>query len=133
MLLATALAGCQHGEYPTYRAGGTVAFSDGAPVTSGSVEFRSVNTPRPVVAKGEIQPDGTFALSTFFPDDGAVEGKHQAVVVPRVPGSPPPTPPPRSKVIDPRFLRYETTPLRFTVGRDASGNRFRIVVTHPAS
>ena len=89
-MASIALVGCGGGPVPTYRAGGKVVFPDGKPMQGGNVEFRAVNkTPAGdnPVARGEIQSDGTFELSTFRPGDGAVEGEHLALVVP-----PPPPP-----------------------------------------
>jgi len=47
---------------------------DGEPLEFGTVTFQPL---RGQPAKGEIQPDGTFELSTFAPGDGAPVGKHQ--------------------------------------------------------
>lgn len=46
----------------------------GKPLQFGSVTFQP---PRGQPAKGKIQPDGTFALSTFTRGDGAVTGPHK--------------------------------------------------------
>jgi hypothetical protein len=73
------LAGCGSGLPPTYPVSGKVRFADGAPVTWGSVEFYSPATK--LAARGTIQPDGTFQLSTFGDRDGAVAGKHQVTIV----------------------------------------------------
>jgi hypothetical protein len=68
------LPGCGPSHPPTYAAGGKVQFSDGQPVGWGIVEFYSLE--QKVAARGAIQSDGTFRLSTYGTDDGAVAGKH---------------------------------------------------------
>jgi hypothetical protein len=45
----------------------------------GTVEFRSQSDGR--IAKGKIDEQGRFQLSTFGNNDGAVGGEHQVVVV----------------------------------------------------
>jgi hypothetical protein len=54
------VGGCGDGRPPTYRAGGTVTFRDGRPVTDGWVAFQLVDADRRLSARGQIQPDGTF-------------------------------------------------------------------------
>ena len=112
------LAGCGGGEHSTYPAGGKVTFSDGAPLTSGRVELQLIDAKKHVSARGWIQPDGTFTLSTYETGDGAVEGEHLALVTPG-----------RTERIAPHFRSYQTSGLKFTVTRDKGKNRFDIVVT----
>ncbi len=47
----------------------------GQPVTKGVVEFEPEGYGRP--AKGQLQPDGTFELTTLKPADGVVAGAHR--------------------------------------------------------
>ncbi|WP_166830959.1 hypothetical protein [Thalassoroseus pseudoceratinae] len=58
---------------------GTVTFN-GQPVTGGTLTFvpqASSDNPTPgKPASGKIQSDGTFTLSTYEEEDGAVIGKH---------------------------------------------------------
>jgi len=70
--------GCS-GRLATYPVQGKVQFLDGAPVRVGTVELKSLD--HAVQARGEIQEDGSFTLSTFADGDGAVAGKHACVVV----------------------------------------------------
>jgi hypothetical protein len=58
-----------------------VVYPDGKPLTKGTVEFEAVDEPRPITASSEIDPDGTFLLGTFKPDDGAVAGRHRIAVI----------------------------------------------------
>ncbi len=133
------LIGCSSGGQPTYRAGGRVTFPDGQPLDGGVVEFRSLDLQPSVSARGYIQADGTFQLTTFKPGDGAVEGEHRATVSPPppLPGSTPDDVLRGKKaastgpVIDPCYRRFETSGLKFTVTRDPTQNQFSIVVEPP--
>ncbi len=134
-LVAVALAlrsGCSRGGLSTYRAGGKVTFPDGTPVTGGWVEFRAANPDSPVSARGQIKPDGSFQLTTYYPDDGAIEGEHQALVIPPMPsGDPDERPSAIESVVDPRFQRFETSGLKFTVTTNRARNQFVIVIQRP--
>lgn len=78
VLLCLAGTGCS-GRLATYPVQGKVQFLDGAPVRVGTIELKSLD--HAVQARGEIQEDGSFTLSTFADGDGAVAGKHACVVV----------------------------------------------------
>ena len=47
----------------------------GQPVTKGVVQFEPDGYGRP--ARGQLQSDGTFELTTFKPGDGVVAGEHR--------------------------------------------------------
>ncbi len=62
-------------------------FEDGEPVRIGSVEFRiavpAESNAEPgswMIARGKISEEGTFQLTTFEPNDGAIQGTHQVTV-----------------------------------------------------
>ncbi|HUG89788.1 MAG TPA: hypothetical protein VML55_03080 [Planctomycetaceae bacterium] len=89
-------------------------------MTSGTVEFESIE--HRVNARGAIQRDGTFRLSTFTDGDGALAGRHRAVVVQlliaegeraihhdHAPGQR------AARAVNPRHARYETSKLAFDV------------------
>ena len=91
LIVLFAAAGCsKKSTLPkTFPVHGKVVFQDGQPVTAGIVrflpriDFATVNDVFSAV--GNIQPDGTFTLSTFKPDvkaAGAVVGEHHVVVEP---------------------------------------------------
>jgi hypothetical protein len=67
------LGGCGNKQLPVAPAKGQV-FYQGKPLEFGSVMFQSVEGPP---ARGVILPDGTFQLSTYGANDGAVVGQHQ--------------------------------------------------------
>lgn len=88
LVLMVGLSGCGGGsgdQKATAAAGGKVSFN-GAPVTGGSITLSPVGDGKQVgkPASATIQSDGTFKLSTYGNNDGAVIGKH------RVTFSPPP-------------------------------------------
>ena len=110
-LVLFAAGGCGPRLYPVR---GTVTYPDGRPVTEGLVVFESDGAAKPVSARGEIQPDGRYRLSTFRPGDGVPPGKYRVLVAPR---SDPnavdraPKPPP----FDPRFASFQTSGLEVDV------------------
>ena len=132
--LTIGLFGCNSGKAPTYPVTGRVAFSDGKPLAGGTVEFQSAYVTKDgeirVRARGQIQPDGTFSLSTFQPGDGAIAGKQRALVIPALPPGRinPYNPPP--PVINNKYQRYDTSGLEFTV-TPKGPNEFDIIVTPP--
>lgn len=52
----------------------------GKPLTGGTIRFEPEDGGRE--ASGNIEPDGSFTLSTFQADDGAVAGSHKVAVEP---------------------------------------------------
>jgi hypothetical protein len=128
LVLIGLVTGCGSGKLPTYQADGKVKYSDGKPMSVGWVSFRSLDTEKPLTARGEVKSDGTFRLTTFRTDDGAVLGRHQAVVAAPVREDDPPS----AAVLDRRFSSYDSSGLSFTVSEDPEKNHFEIVVAPPA-
>ncbi len=58
---------------------GTVTYK-GKPLTGGTIRFEPEDGGRE--AAGNIEPDGSFTLSTFQSNDGAVAGSHKVAVEP---------------------------------------------------
>jgi hypothetical protein len=116
-LLLAAASGCSGGNPKTHPVRGTVRFPDGKPLTHGTVEFELTDAEKPITATGQIREDGTFVLGTFAPDDGAIAGRHRAVVIAdqqigtgvERPGVLPPS------ALHPRFRDFKTSGLEFTV------------------
>lgn len=109
-------AGC--GGQPTaYLVHGTVMFTDGKPLTRGTVEFEAMNQNKPITSSGEIAKDGTFRLGTYAPNDGAIAGEHRVAVISDYeigtgverPGE---LPPPQ---LHPKFRSFKTSGLKFTI------------------
>lgn len=87
----TLAAGCGSGQMPVAPVQGKVLYR-GKPLEFGSVIFQPQAGP---AASGPIQPDGSFRLSTYGRDDGAVIGKHRVLVTcyeNQRPGGAPPDP-----------------------------------------
>jgi hypothetical protein len=126
-------AGCGGDQPRVYQAGGKVTLPDGTPLAGARVEFQPTDNLHLISASGEVQPDGTFELTTFSAGDGAVAGEYRvAVMPPRPAGDPdewvgrPPSP------IDRRYSSFENSGLRFEVSTLAAENQFQIVVQPPA-
>ena len=117
---------------PTYPVSGKVVFEDGKPLTTGGlVLLESVVTEGlPVNARGTINADGTFELTTFEDGDGAVAGKHQMLVRARRDNDDllkrgiAPRP-----IIDPPLEGFDTSGLEYTV--EEGNNEFEVVVQRP--
>ncbi len=89
----------------------------GAPVPKGTISFQSDGGE---VAIGEIQPDGTYKLSTFAEEDGAVPGHAKVSVVANtgdpnmMPGSSPGYTPPKD-LVPKKYNKPETSGLEANV------------------
>ena len=79
MCLALAASGCGPRMYPVK---GTVTLEDGSPLTRGLVIFERVDGGPPVTARGDIQPDGRYELSTENPGDGVPAGRYRVAINP---------------------------------------------------
>ncbi len=105
-------SGCQN--KPTaYPVDGRVEYKDGSPVPGGTVEFQTkLDDGKIVNARGVIGEDGSFQLTTFEKNDGALAGKHTAIIVP---------PPIKDetvkapKTILSRYMDYSKSGLQFEV------------------
>lgn len=83
IVLAALLAcsGCGSGAaphgMPTVPVKGKITYK-GQPLSRGSIRFAPEDDGRE--AHGDIQPDGTFVMSTFKEGDGAIAGIHRVAV-----------------------------------------------------
>jgi hypothetical protein len=83
-LVLIAVAGCNPSPYELAPVHGTVIVND-KPMFQGKVMFGPIaqgeeeNPGKP--AFGKIQSDGSYRLTTFEPNDGAVVGEHWATVI----------------------------------------------------
>ncbi len=108
------LAGCGGDRLPVAPVEGKVTYQ-GKPLEFGAVIFQPAAGPG---ASGTIQPDGTFRLSTYGNEDGAVVGAHKVAFScfdSQSPDAPPPDPskePGLGKPLIPRkYLSAETSGL----------------------
>jgi len=136
-LLPAAGLGCGSGRPPTARVEGEVTVA-GRPLPTGRIIFYPAEGRS---ATGAIEPDGGFRLTTYDPGDGALLGEHVVTVTAmQVTGTAPRSFEEELRgqgmetgearwLIDPKYGRRETSPLRATVER--GGNRFRFDLEPP--
>ena len=115
-LLCCVSTGCSD-QLRTYPVSGKVRFTTGGSVHVGTVELKSRK--HGVHARGQIQSDGSFTLTTYKDGDGAVAGMHDCVVVQFVmaegiAGHKPST----IGVIDRHYANYSTSGLKAEVSSD---------------
>jgi hypothetical protein len=77
LLCIGAVTGCGTSHPATFPVSGKVTYND-QPLEFGTVLFQPEVGPPAV---GRIQPDGTFRLSTYGTNDGAVPGKHKVQIM----------------------------------------------------
>ncbi len=77
--LLLAVLGCGDRLYPVR---GTITLSDGAPLAKGLVIFERIEGGKPLTARGNVQSDGRFELSTTNPGDGVPLGRYKMVINP---------------------------------------------------
>mgnify|MGYP001827258686 CR=1 FL=1 len=112
----------------TYPAGGQVRFADGEPLKSGRVEFKSQD--HPYVARGTIDPEGHFQLTTFKEHDGAIAGKHKVIVVGNfaVETKDPDQHAAHVRSFDRKLSRYATTWLEVDIDPDGNNETLRLEI-----
>jgi hypothetical protein len=114
VLCLAGAAGCGSGPHPVR---GTVTLEDGTPVTGGMVTFETKDVEKPVTARGEIQPDGTYNLGTYKPGDGAPPGVYRVIVTPRAQS---PDLLPVKAPYDNRYTAFDSSGLEFEVKSGAN-------------
>jgi hypothetical protein len=77
VMLALPAAGCGKAKPPTAPVAGRVLL-DGKPVSDAAVMFEPLDGGVP--ARGSTGADGSFSLSTFARDDGALLGRHRVSI-----------------------------------------------------
>src|SRR5713226_5927601 len=60
---------------------GKVLLPNGQPLRGGRVQFNKLDPPN-VDAFGDVAADGSFTLTTYKPDDGAVPGRYVVTISP---------------------------------------------------
>ena len=92
MALLLAGAGCQQAPYDLAPVRGKVSV-DGQPLASGRLMFAPISQGSADAGKpafGDIQPDGSFVLTTYREGDGAVVGDHWVTLFPPAEQATPP-------------------------------------------
>ena len=123
-LVGLVAAGCGGGKYPVR---GTVTLDDGTPVARGLVIFERTEGGKQITARGEIQPDGRFEVSTDKPGDGVPAGKYRVLVNALDPSD---APDEQKKLpFDFRYQKFETSGLEFEVKNEP--NEYPIKLNRP--
>jgi len=129
LLFAILLVGCSRNDQPvTYPVAGKVLFRDGKAAKGTTVTFRTTQRVPAFMASGKTDDQGQFNFS-------AAEGENAVIVVPSYPrDTDEMTPAQRYRAmnpIDPMFLDFEQSKLKFEVTPDAAKNQFEIKVWPP--
>jgi hypothetical protein len=108
--LTLSVSGCGPGMHPVR---GTVSLENGTPLTRGLVIFERVDGGPPLTARGNIQPDGRYELSTERPGDGAPAGRYKVAINPLDTSD---VPDEQKKLpFDLKYLNLKTSGLEFEV------------------
>jgi hypothetical protein len=113
--------GCANKLYPVR---GTVTFEDGTPVSAGLVVFETQDGKHGVMARGRIQGDGSYQLSTERPGDGVPPGKYRVRLVPPEPDVD--SQKVRSPSFDKSYTNFATSGLEFEVKAGATEYPIRL-------
>jgi hypothetical protein len=129
VLIAAIFGGCNGSDQlPTHAVTGKVLFRDGKPLKNATVRFRTTDRVPAFTASAKTDDQGAFQLN-------AAEGENAVIVAPWTPrDTDAMTPAQRDRAenpIDPMFLDYETSKLKFQVTSDPSKNQFEIKVWPP--
>lgn len=120
------VAGCGSPKTPTAEVSGNVTYR-GKPLTSGAVLFQPSSGP---TAKGDISSDGSFRLSTFGINDGAILGTHKVGISCYAPDaaakSPSHEPGLGKPLIPEKYLSFQTSGLTAEVKSDANYFEFEL-------
>jgi hypothetical protein len=113
-LAAVVVAGCGGNDKKTAVVRGTVTYN-GKAVPNGTISFIPADGRS---ATGEIEPDGSYTLTTYRKGDGAILGQHKVVIVAmedmsnRLPEARNPLPP---SIIPVKYTSLATSDLRADV------------------
>ena len=124
-----AIAGCGNDQLEVYHVQGKATLRDGTPLVDGLVLFESVD-PKGINARGFVQKDGSWTLTTYEQDDGAIAGKHLVMLSPSVRRATG-----RKKyedTIHERYLDFDSSGLEVTVSQNPEQNVFNFVLDPPA-
>jgi len=122
--LFIAMSGCGRGLYSVR---GTVTFEDGSSVDRGLVVFESADGS--MMARGMIQPGGSYELSTQKPGDGLKPGRYRVLINPLDLSDVPD----EQKLLpfDIKYTRFQTSGIEVEVKSGSNQIPFR--VTRPAT
>ncbi|PQO41574.1 hypothetical protein [Blastopirellula marina] len=109
LLLLGFAVGCSNGTYPVH---GSIVYPDGTPakeLSGGAVELDSLE--QEISARGSIDDEGKFIISTYEAEDGAVPGKHRVLIISRQAIGDETV----GRVIDGKYQSFETSGLELEV------------------
>jgi len=116
---ALLLVGCSRGPEPTYPVRGVVTLDD-KPLEGGTILFEPAE-PRDggerYTARGTVDLEGRYQLSTFAENDGAVAGSHRVVVFAKIAVMVDELYGARKSVVPTKYQAPETTDLLYDVKR----------------
>ncbi|WP_425614471.1 hypothetical protein NA78x_004340 [Anatilimnocola sp. NA78] len=130
MMVVVAVTGCNPKGVNPVR--GKISFAGGQRPAAeiAVIRFEPVHDPNAAegtfkAASGDIQPDGTYRLTTFDPNDGALAGEYKVVftVLKTYMG--------RESLVDKKFTTAATTP--FTASVKSGSNSFDFDLAAPPS
>jgi hypothetical protein len=128
--VTTLLSGCGSGTYPVE---GQIVWKNGSPAKELQGSFVLFELPeKQTSARGMIQADGSFRLTTNKPNDGALPGEHTVLIVEvgRQHLGGPDSSALAPGVMDARFSDPRTSGLKATV--KPGPNKVTLTVEHPA-
>lgn len=118
------IVGCGPKMHP---ARGTVTLEDGTPLNKGLVIFERVEGGPPLTARGNIQSDGRYELSTEKPGDGVPPGRYTVAINPLDNSD---APDEQKKLpFDIKYLNHKTSGLEYVV--QAGPNDYPIRLLRP--
>jgi hypothetical protein len=116
LALALGAAGCSRlpdAPPQAYPVRGKVVLADGQPLRGGRVVFHPRTGGKEAVA--ELGADGSFTLTSFKRDDGALPGDYVVTVIPYTYKTGNPVAVPQEAQVPQRYWEPETSPLTATV------------------
>lgn len=117
LLALCCVSGCGDATPKTYRIPGRLVYEDGKPVPGATIVLQTTHDGKRVVARGQVNADGTFELTTFTDKDGVVEGEHDVTIVP-LPATDGATP--SKPVVAAKYSNADSSGLKVTVKPDAT-------------
>jgi hypothetical protein len=130
LLVCGAVSGCSD-RPKAYPAAGVVVYADGAPLQDGRIEVRSAE--HPYTARGSVDREGRFQLTTFKTNDGAIAGKHQVLIIQRFTAdiddiAKHAEHASQMRRLDQKYSSYKTSPLELTIDPKGDNTNIRLVV-----
>lgn len=111
------VSGCGDATPKTYRVPGRLVYEDGKPVPGATIVLTTTHDGKRIPARGMVNPDGTFELTTFADKDGVIAGEHDVTIV-SLPATDSATP--SKPVVAAKYSNSETSGLKTTVKPDAA-------------